>query len=245
MSLLKGICLLAVLGVMPAFAQAPVATPTLFNLDFRADVQSDGVPSNIVPDPLLAPALQALLRKRVSEWRYKIDMWQGKPVHGPVSQRIVAEAVPVSSGGFALRIKSAGPRTVILGPESEIDGEVSVPPVYPPELQRRGVGGVLVYALKVDAQGKPEEVELIDPVNLDRTSKLLDASARVAIAQWTMRPVKVDGVPADCRFLLPITFEVSGVPLRVGPDYAAYRAAYSDVCPSPPTLLTKVVGSLL
>ena len=101
----KGIVSLSLalaLCATPALAQSPA---NVIQLDFKADVQADGVPANIQPDASLAPPLQAMVRKRVAEWRYRMGTWQGKPVPAPVSQRIVAEVMPVASGGFALRIK--------------------------------------------------------------------------------------------------------------------------------------------
>ena len=89
----KGIVSLSLalaLCATPALAQSPA---NVIQLDFKADVQADGVPANIQPDASLAPPLQAMVRKRVAEWRYRMGTWQGKPVPAPVSQRIVAEVM--------------------------------------------------------------------------------------------------------------------------------------------------------
>lgn len=240
--LIAGIGMIATLWTMPAQVQAQAS---LVNLDFKADLQADGVPSNIVPDASLSPALQAMVQKQVAGWRYRMGIWQGAPVPATVSQRIVAEAVPVTSGGFALRIKEVSYPTVTLGRDGMHKGISRMPPVYPQELQRQAVGGILVYVMRVDASGKPQDVERVHPQTLNRVYKLLDAASRTALAQWTFAPTKVAGEVVDCRPLIPMRFNIVGDTPPAEPDTSAYRAAHADVCPAPPVLLTKAEGSVL
>lgn len=231
----------AVLCAAPALAQSP---PNVIHLDFTADVQADGVPTNIQPDASLAAPLQAMVRKRVVDWRYKVGVWQGTPVPATVSQRIVAEVLPVTSGGFALRIKEITYPTVTLDRNGVYKGINRAPPVYPKELMRRAVGGVLVYSYRVDATGKAEDIQLVHPEKPSRDVKLLDAASRAAIAQWTFQPTMVGKERVDCRSLTPLTFNIGDTPMP-NPDVSAYRERTPDVCPAGPKLLTQVEGSLL
>lgn len=230
-----------------ALAQSPASVITL---GFKADVQADGVPTNIQPDAALSPPLQAMVRKRVAEWRYRMGTWQGKPVAATVSQQITAEAVPVNGGGFALRIKEVGfPRRYIHDDDpakskSPMPTPMHPPPIYPPQLMRRAVQGVLVYAYDVDAAGKAVDIELVHPQQPDRDFKLLDAAAREAMAKWTLPPTEVGGEPVPCRVLTPITFSTEREPPK-GPDLSTYRAGHPELCPSPPALLTDVAGTML
>ena len=237
----QGIWLLAILlGVMPVFGQTPVT----LNLDFKADVQANGVPTNITPDASLPPAMQAMVRKRVAEWRYSMPTWRGEPVPKTVHQRIVAEAVP-ASGGFGLRIKHVT-RSVA---DNAMTDERRTPPAYPPELQRRGIGGTLVYSYKVGEDGTPQEIELVSPMNPDRSFRMLDAAGRAALAKWSLRSQKVNGV--DCQVLMPMVFEVvKGTSLEPkqssgGRGSTPHRPDPDDLCPWDPTLLTEVDGSML
>lgn len=237
----KGTWLLAILlCVMPVLGQ----TPATLNLDFTADVQSDGVPTNITPDASLPPAMQAMVRKRVAEWRYSMPTWQGEPVAETIYGRIVAETVSVASGGFALRIK-------LISYRHAIHDERMVPPDYPQVLRQRGIGGVLVYSYKVGQNGTPQEIDLVSPVNPDRTSRLLDTAGRAALAQWRLQPRKVNGKPVDCRVMLPMVFEIKSVWLNSKKaesgegNTSSYRAAHPDICPDDPILLTEVAGSML
>jgi Gram-negative bacterial TonB protein C-terminal len=239
---IASIGLAAALCCTSAQAQAPAS---VLHLDFKADVQADGVPTNIQPDASLAPPLQAMVRKRVAEWRYRLGMWQGTPVPGPVSQRIVAEALPVASGGFALRIREITYPTVMVDRKGAHEAGIRIPPMYPKELMRQGVSAVLVYAYRVDAAGKARDIELAHPVERDRAFRLLDEASREAIGKWVLPPTTVAGEPVDCRVTTPITFRIGDDPLPKAPDLAAYRASHPDMCPSGPVLLTKVEGSML
>ena len=234
--------LAAALCGAPALAQSPAPVITL---GFKADVQADGVPINIQPDAALSPPLQAMVRKRVAEWRYRMGTWQGKPVAATVSQQITAEAVPVNGGGFALRIKEVGfPRHYMHDVDPEKSKSAMPPPMYPPQLMRRAVQGVLVYAYDVDAAGRAVDIELVHPQQPDRDFKLLDAAAREAMAKWTLPPTEVGGEPVPCRVLTPITFSTEREPPK-GPDLSTYRAGHPELCPLPPELLTDVAGTML
>ena len=81
--------------------------------------------------------------------------WQGKPVAATVSQQITAEAVPVTSGGFALRIKSVAYPSVRADSADAAEKKARmVAPAYPAALPQWGVQGVLSYAYTVEAAGK-------------------------------------------------------------------------------------------
>lgn len=230
----------AALSSMPAsgkpFPATPTATPPVLNLAFKADVQADGTPVNIEPDASLRPALQALVRKRVAEWRYVVGSWQGKPMGQSISQRIVAEALPVASGGFVLRVKEVSDASTVI----KMD-----PPVYPLDARRNGIMGDFIYSMRVDSQGKPYDIELLSPEHPDRGLKMLDQAGRTAIALGTLSMPKVDQVPVDCRVVIPIQFWIDSKPKQPMRDLAPYRASQADMCPAPPQLVTKVVGILL
>ena len=90
----------ALCAVLPARAKSP---PRTLPLEFQADVQADGRVANVVPEAGLSPTLQAMVRKQVAGWRYIPGTWQGRPVPGRVSQRIVVDVVRAPGGGFSLR----------------------------------------------------------------------------------------------------------------------------------------------
>lgn len=234
-------------ATVPSLATQPAAAATALNLDFKADVQADGSLANIAPDAALAAPLQAMLRKQVAGWRYAVDTWQGIPVLRPVAQRIIVEALPVASGGFALRIREVTGVPMVFDASRKPEGMFLQPPRYPRDAQREGVDADLMYAMRVDAAGAAIEVELVDARVPEHWLKAFDAMGREAIGKWRLRRVEVEGRPIDCRILIPMQFRVSeGLPKPApGLDSKPYRARYTDICPASPVLQTQVAGLLL
>ena len=248
MKRLAAICLLASACAMPAPAQARDKQPPVLNLDFKAEVQADGSLANVEPDASLAPVMQSMLRKQVAGWRYLPGTWQGKPVPAQVSQRVVVEAMPVTTGGYALRIKEVTGVPVVISAKRMPEGVRMLPPAYPPEAQRQGIEATLLYAMRRDAQGAPIEVELVDAQVPSNWRKEFDAASRQAIHQWRLQPVQVDGQAIDCRLLTPMTFRVGNgkaPPPRLDPDLRSHLSRFPDACPLPPTLETQVAGMFL
>ncbi|MEO6226613.1 MAG: energy transducer TonB [Thermomonas sp.] len=243
-----GVGMLAVvLCIQPVHAQTPPAAPAFASLHFKADVRADGVPINIQPDPALAPALQAMVRRRVAEWRYEVGQWQGKPVPMPISQQIVAEVVAVSSDDFELKIQKVTSAAMqgVAG-AAGLDKDTMDPPEYPQQARKHGVSGTLIYAMHVAADGKPYDLELLAPDRLSGDMKSLARAAKTALMKWKLSAPEVDGATLDCRVVIPIAFKLGPQqPEWENPDVAPYRARLADACPASPALLTKVVGSVL
>lgn len=240
------ICLLAALCATPVFAQTPAApkVPTLIALGFKADIGTDGVPANVTPDASLPPALQEMVRKRVTEWRYLPAIWQGKPLARPVSQQITAEVLQVAGGGFAMRIREVGGAPPPMTADGKPGGTMMVPPHYPLESRKRGVDGTLVYAVRVDGKGASGEITLLSPEKLERRMRPLDEAARTAIQQWAFSAIEVDGVAIECQAIIPMQFALDR-PKPDMPDLAPFRARVQDACPGSPALLTPVADTLL
>ncbi len=219
---------------------AKPASPQLMQLDFKAIVNVDGTLGDIQPDASLPAAIQVMMRKRIATWHYKPSHWQGKSLTGTIAQTIKAIAVPTTQGGFALRIEEVT--------EQSRSGESlkkffasHPPPEIPTDVNQRGVRAILVYAVLFDEAGKAVQVDLVYPTEPDRDARLLDKSARNAIAKWATLN-EFDGVPISCRAKVPIAFEVSSMssapfrvpasaPLREPPEVSASFDKYTDMCP--------------
>ena len=238
--------LIAALCSTPALATSP---QRMIQLDFKADVQADGMLANIQPDASLSPQLQAIVSKRVAQWRYRTGTWQGRPVPGKVSQRIVAEVVPVASGSFAFRVKEVLTVPVLVDGRRARAHPRMDPPRYPVEAQRQGIEATLVYAMRRDAQGKPLDVELVDADVPDAWRKQFDLANVQAIRKWRLEPVEVDGQAIDCRLLVPMSFRLGAgnerPPSSPTPDLRPYLPRVADACPLPPILETDTVGTHL
>ncbi len=238
--------LVAALWSTPALAESP---PKTIQLDFKADVQADGMLANIEPDASLSPQLQAIVSKGVARWRYRAGTWQGKPVPGKVSQRIVAEIVPVASDSFAFRVKEVLTVPVLVDGRRARAHPRMDPPRYPVEAQIKGIEATLVYAMRRDAQGKPLEVELVDAEVSSAWRREFDAASLQAIRKWRLEPTEVEAQAIDCRLLVPMTFRLGvGItrpqPTPI-PDMRPYLPRFADACPLQPDLETQAAGTLL
>lgn len=235
--------LLATLWSTPALAKSP---PGMVHLDFKADVQADGVPTNIQPDAALSPLLQGMVNKWVAQWRYRTGTWQGKSVPGEVSQRIMAEVVPLDAGSVAFRVKEVLTIPVFVDARRARTAP-RIPPRYPVDAQVQGIEATLIYAMRRDAQGKPLEVELVDAEVPDAWRRQFDAASVQAIKKWRLEPVEVDGQAIDCRLLVPMTFRLAArntapkpTPM---PDMQPYLPRFADACPLQPVLETQAAGT--
>lgn len=241
-ALVGGLALVA--GTAQAAKPATSTPPPMLQLNFKATVQADGTVTDIQPDPALPPAIQALIRQRVATWRYAPMQWQGKTQSSPISQTINAQAVPTQEGRVVLQVAGVSGQIRDIGSATPKAG-IPVAPKLPPDLQRPGLNAVVVYAVLYDEAGKPQQVDLLYPSELDRDGKRLDKAAREAIAQWVM-PHTFNDAPIACRTYTPITFRTDGAgePPRVPPERMASFNGYVDRCPTT-SLETPVAGTFL
>lgn len=75
-----------------------------------------------------------------------------------------------------------------------------VKPEYPAEAQARGLRGIVILDLTIDAEGKVTAVELI------RSIPGLDEAAVAAVKKWEYEPVKIGGKAVAVKLTVPITF---------------------------------------
>jgi TonB family protein len=73
-------------------------------------------------------------------------------------------------------------------------------PEYPPEAQARGVRGIVILAITIDARGRVSEVDVV------RSIPGLDEAAIAAARRWEYEPLRVDGKPVAVRLTVPISF---------------------------------------
>ena len=94
-----------------------------------------------------------------------------------------------------------------------------VRPEYPAEAQARGLRGIVILDLTIDADGRVAAVDVI------RSIPGLDEAAIAAVRKWEYEPVKVGGRAVSVKLTVPITFLMQlpditrgeGIPeLRVG-----------------------------
>ena len=76
------------------------------------------------------------------------------------------------------------------------------PPVYPPELACRQIGGQAVLDVSLAPNGIPVKVTVFRSSGV----KALDDAAVAAVRDWKFRAATVRGMPAASRLQVPVTF---------------------------------------
>jgi protein TonB len=82
-------------------------------------------------------------------------------------------------------------------------------PSYPALARRRRQEGDVLLAVRVDAAGRPESVEVQESSGFAS----LDRAAVEAVAHWEFEPGRQDGAPVPSRVVVPIQFRLE----RAGP----------------------------
>lgn len=76
-------------------------------------------------------------------------------------------------------------------------------PNYPPAAARRGDSGTVLVQVRVDAQGRPVQVDVVQ----SSRSRPLDREAVRAVQQWTFSPAIRNGQPVEATVLVPVEFQ--------------------------------------
>jgi protein TonB len=75
-----------------------------------------------------------------------------------------------------------------------------VRPVYPPEAQAQGIGGVVIIEARIGVDGRVEAARVLKSI------PLLDEAALDAVKQWEFMPTLLNGVPSPIIMTLTINF---------------------------------------
>lgn len=76
------------------------------------------------------------------------------------------------------------------------------PPAYPPEALRRRIEGIVLLAVLIDPEGRPEMVS----IEHSSGSALLDEKAARAVRGWRFQPARTG---RSCRVKVPIQFRIA------------------------------------
>lgn len=77
-------------------------------------------------------------------------------------------------------------------------------PVYPPQLQKQGIGGTVYILFVVSEDGRVDKVKVQSSPN-----PILEREALKAIRNWRFEPGRRGGKPVSFRMRVPITFAPS------------------------------------
>ncbi len=76
-----------------------------------------------------------------------------------------------------------------------------VPPVFPEEMRRQGISGVVTVKCTIDEQGNVKESKV------EKSSDaIFEKPALEAVQRWKFKPAKQDGNPVSAHVSIPIKF---------------------------------------
>jgi len=81
----------------------------------------------------------------------------------------------------------------------------TVPPVFPEELRRDGVSGVVTVSILIDEKGNVTEPKVVKT-----THEAFSQPAMDALAKWKFKPAKQAGEAVAMRVSIPIQFTNKG-----------------------------------
>ena len=108
---------------------------------------------------------------------------------------------------FVLACASVFLACVALGQESKFDEPPmptkTVAPVYPNELKREGVAGMVTMSITVDESGSVQNAIVKKSTRPEFEQPAIDA-----VSKWKFEPAKKDGKPVSVQVVIPVKFSV-------------------------------------
>jgi protein TonB len=84
---------------------------------------------------------------------------------------------------------------------------MTVPPVHPDELRKKGIGGMVSIQVTVDEKGEATNV-----MALKSTQVEFEAPAIEAVSKWKFKPATKAGQPVAVNVVIPVKFVVKFTP---------------------------------
>lgn len=235
-------------GVASAAAPSSTPPPSLLELRMRIQVAGDGSVSSVTPDAALPDAVRQLLVRRVTQWRFKPVLWQGKPASVTNDWALRAQLVPTTQGGQVLKVVEAQ----LFDPKQQM-----VAPRYPESAMRSEVSASFIYAVTQRRNGELVEPRLVWSQGEGGESSWLrtfEEAIHASLADSRLPEVVIDGAAIECMRIVPFDFRMatSDGNAKESPALAearriameAWEARTPDQCPMP-KLETAIAGTIL
>ena len=147
------------------------------------------------------PLLKEAAKEAVMQWVYEPMVVDGEPKEvvftTTVTFELEEEEKKAEAGGVAGGAIRAG------GDIKKPKLIKRVPPLYPEELRKEGIQGMVLLEVTTDQYGIPVNIEV-----LKSDSSLLNKPAIDAVQEWRYEPFVVDGKPRPVIFTVTVTFQL-------------------------------------
>jgi protein TonB len=126
------------------------------------------------------------------------------PSPAPASADAAAAPAPPADPGEPGRELPGASSAAAFGVSRAVSIVRNMPPDYPAAARRRGLQGRVVVRVEVDAEGIPDDIEVIASSGHD----LLDRRAVETVREWRFAPALRDGTPVAELIDVPIVFRL-------------------------------------
>jgi hypothetical protein len=235
---MRNLCLalLALSGLPSVFAAEPKAPDALERVvSAWASVDTEGRVSGLEFDAQTPAQIAAVAETAFMRLAFDPATRGGEPVSSRTAVSARLKFTPDGGLGYMTEVIEAyqpGARTIL-----------SVHPRYPAAAAREGVGGMIWLELRINADGTvdPQQTRVVDArfhrdakaYKGHRTTALLEAAAREAVAQWTFEQPWVEGVAIATRQRVQLKFTPPGFGpgQNVDYDYGDFARRYQNAVP--------------
>lgn len=161
------------------------------------------------------PQVAEMVRKSAMQWKFSPIIRNGKAVYAKTNMSLTLAAKKVDAG-YQLQVENArflGPRRQAVSME---------PPRYPLDAVRAGIGGNVLIAVRVDAEGKVIDAAMVQyslPYrNLgdkaaERWGKVFGGASIEAVKRFRYMPANpAEGEEPEATIIVPMDFRLGDTP---------------------------------
>ncbi len=211
------------------------------------DIDQDGtVSAHVLDQPdKLPPAVVELLGKAIPQWRFEPVEADGKVVKARTRMTVRVAANKQDDGSYQVRVNSAsfsGTQDNEAGETIAVDGKMT-PPRYPMQAAMAGIQGTVYLVLKIDRQGRVEEVVeeqtnltwLGNEREMEQARSILARAAKSAASKWRYKP-PTRGEQADdphWSVRVPVEFALCDSPRECGQSTSEPYGVWQAYIPGP------------
>lgn len=159
---------------------------------------------------VVMPKVKELIDTTVSRWQFEPVLVDGKPAHVKSGMNLTLAAEKVGEG-YQLRIERArfySARSMLR----------TIPPRYPTEAARAGVGADVLVAVRVDAAGKVVDAAVVETSlpyrnagakTGEKWAKYFEKATLAAVKDWEYAPARIEfGEVDDATLIVPVSYRM-------------------------------------
>lgn len=193
----------------------------VFNTRAQVTIDAQGHATAVQVAPGMPDAVAQFVQQQVKQWRFQAPVIDGQPRGGQTWLSLGACAAPVAQGyQLAVHYKGSGPAPA--GPGGQL-----MPPRYPPQAARQGIGMDANVTFVVQPDGSAV-FESVDYNSGKAMRRMFEPGLKEWVAAMRFQPEQVDTQPVRTRMTMLVNYSVddgrAGSKPLLGPQAPADRS---------------------